>query len=546
MIYAVFLCNKQWEIKIIRQCSPDMAFEEGEFLTSIVSEKLELEHIEEKQYSLELTFPEQKKTLSALITSYKEGNLVVLAHINNNQEFIEFNKMYPEYQEWAKDHLLGLFHNEYYMIQQMNNQLVDAQRMLTRSNRKLEQALKENKEINQKLDEARLVAEHANSLKTSFLANMSHDIRTPMNAIIGLAELMQHNLDNQELLESYIKKLRSSGKYLLDLINDILDFSKIENGSLELKFEPMDIGAQIEQVITIVRPQMTKKKLELSVDGENAKYGYLMGNPIRFRQVLMNVFSNAIKYTPEGGKIRFTIQETEEEEQKRIYRFVIEDSGIGMSQEFLEHIFDPFARAETSVREIQGTGLGMAITKSIVDALNGSIHVSSVLEKGSCFEIILPFESYQGDLTLEKSKDIQEKENGQGEFSLRGKHFLCAEDNELNAEILTAMLEMHGAECTIYENGKLLTEAFENVIPGQYDAVLMDIQMPVMDGYETTKQIRQSNNPLGKSIPIIAMTANAFSEDVQKCLNAGMDAHLAKPVDFGKLEEILKNLVGNR
>ena len=281
------------------------------------------------------------------------------------------------------------------MIQQINNQLTDAKRQLTRSNRKLEQTLRENQEINKKLDYARRAAEQANRSKTEFLANMSHDIRTPMNAIVGLGELMWRNVENPEVLKNYIEKLQSSRQYLLDLINDILDLSKIENGSMELRNEAMDIGAQIEQIITIIRPQINKKNLELTVRGENARYGYLYGDPVRFRQVLMNIFSNAIKYTPNGGKIRFTIGETDIDEQERNYYFVIEDSGMGMSKEFLEHIFDAFSRSEATVGEIQGTGLGMAITKNIVDAMGGKICVESELGKGSRFEIEIPFEVCQ-------------------------------------------------------------------------------------------------------------------------------------------------------
>lgn len=543
MIYAVFLCDKQWKITSIQQCTSELELKEGDYLTNHVSEKLESEYKEDEQHSLELTFKEQKMKMSAIIQFYKEGNLVVLACIHNNQEFLEFGKIYPEYQEWAKNHLRGLYHNEYYLIQQINNQLVDAKRQLMRSNRKLEQALRENQEINQKLDEARILAERASISKTNFLSSMSHDIRTPMNAIVGLTELMQYNLNRPEILENYIKKLRSSSQYLLDLINDILDLSKIESGSLELKMEMMDIGAQIEQVITIIRPQIAKKELELSVDGESARYGYMLGDPVRFRQILMNIFSNAIKYTPEGGKIYFRIHENDIEDQRRNYQFIIEDSGIGMSAEFLEHIFDPFARAETSAREIQGTGLGMAITKNIVDALDGSIHVSSVLGEGSCFEINLPFEVCQEEnmsekLTVEPVYEVKKEKD-----CLEGKRFLCAEDNELNAEILAAMLEIEGAECKIYENGKLLSDAFEVVTPGEYDAILMDVQMPVMNGYETTKKIRTGKNPLGKSIPIIAMTAEAFSEDVQKCLDVGMNAHIAKPVDIEKLKETICELI---
>ena len=520
----------------------------------------------------------------AVIRSYKEGRLVILSKVENSREFQGFNNEYPKYVAWAEDHIYGIFHNEYFMIQQINNQLTDDKRQLTRSNRKLEQTLRENQEINKKLDYARRAAEQANRSKTEFLANMSHDIRTPMNAIVGLGELMWRNVENPEVLKNYIEKLQSSSQYLLDLINDILDLSKIENGSMELRNEAMDIGAQIEQIITIIRPQINKKNLELTVRGENARYGYLYGDPVRFRQVLMNIFSNAIKYTPNGGKIRFTIGETDIDEQERNYYFVIEDSGMGMSKEFLEHIFDAFSRSEATVGEIQGTGLGMAITKNIVDAMGGKICVESELGKGSRFEIEIPFEVCQEEKMLKKPEDrlgniylngsakdgeipnrvslseeilkgesqnkmafydegsVKNKaEQNKGEaFSLSGLHFLCAEDNALNAEILVSMLELEGAGCTVFGNGKLLVEAFEKVRPGEYAAILMDVQMPVMNGYEATKEIRTGRNPLGKTIPIIAMTANAFQEDIERSMKAGMNAHVSKPVDMKRLKDVIR------
>ena len=542
MIYAVFLCDKQWKIKKIKECRPELPLKEGDNLADLVTEA-ELNR-EEEQYSLELTFSGQEITLPAIMHSYREGNLVVLAQVSGNRDFLEFQNVYPEYREWAEDHIYGLFRSEYYMIQQMNNRLVDAQRQLTRSNRKLEHALQENREINKKLDEARKYAEHASNAKTNFLASMSHDIRTPMNAIVGLAELMQHNLDQPDILSGYITKLRSSSQYLLDLINDILDLTKIENGSVELKAEPMDLGAQIEQIVTIIRPQLTKKNLNLSVHGEDATFGYLMGDPVRFRQVLMNVFSNAIKYTPEGGKICFTIRETAGEEQERKYQFIIEDNGMGMSREFLEHIFDPFSRAEAAVKEIQGTGLGMAITKNIVDAMEGTIAVTSALGKGSRFEIILPFAPCEENSVPDKAAGMRDTRTDSGNelTSLKGMRFLCAEDNELNAEILTSLLELEGAECTVYGNGQLIAEAFETVGPGEYDAILMDVQMPVMNGYEATEQIRNSKNPLGRTIPIIAMTANAFREDRERSVQAGMNAHISKPIDMKELCSVMNKV----
>lgn len=537
MIYAVFLCDKQWKIKKVRQCCPELHLQEGELLTNLISEKWDSEQEEEKQFTAELTFLQQKLTIPAIIHSYKEANLVVIVSIHSDQEFLEFGTKYKEYQEWAKDHIFGLFHNEYFMIQQMNNQLVDAKRRLTRSNRQLEAALKENTEINAKLDEARILAERANLSKTRFLANMSHDIRTPMNAIVGLSELMQHHIDNPEVLKAYISKLQSSSQYLLDLINDILDLSKIENSSLELRTEPMNIGSQIEQVVTIIKPQMNEKNQKLSVKCDCIEFGTVFGDPTRFRQVLMNLFSNAVKYTPEGGQICLEIHEIERNSREDTYEIALKDSGIGMSPKFLERIFEPFSREESEVNGIQGTGLGMAITKSLIDAMGGSIRVNSTPGKGSQFYVELPFE-----ICDELCENTQVNTENHKLASLRGMKFLCAEDNALNAEILVAMLEMEGAECVIYENGKSLTEAFETVKSGEYCAILMDVQMPIMNGYETTKAIRNSKNPLGKEIPIIAMTANAFAEDVQRCKEAGMDAHIAKPVDFEKLKKVLHNL----
>ena len=531
MIQAVFLCDTKWKITRIRQCSEELLLHEGDVLSDLILEKEPLQYHTENHYALELTFFGQNLTIPAVIDSFKEGNLVILAQVKDPSELTEFHNEYSSCLDWAKTHLIGLYHDEYFLIQQMNNQLIDAKRSLVRSNRQLEQILEENKKINEQLEKAKVYAEQANSSKTKFLSNMSHDIRTPMNAIVGLAELMQHHLGEPKLLKKYISKLQSSSQYLLDLINDILDLSKIENGSMKLKMEPMNMGEQIEQLITIIRPQITEKKQKLSVQCNLEELGWFNGDPVRFRQVLMNILSNAVKYTPEGGTITFTVQETGKTEQTRNYRFVMEDSGIGMTETFMEHIFEPFSRAESSVGEIQGTGLGMAITKNIVDAMGGTIRVESTPGKGSSFFVELSFEMCQGEHAAKWEEESQ--------ISLQGMNFLCAEDNELNAEILTSILELEGASCVIYENGKALAEAFETVKEGDYDAILMDVQMPVMNGYEATRQIRNSKNPLGRSIPVIAMTANAFSEDARRCIEAGMDAHIAKPVDIALLKQIM-------
>ena len=553
MIYAVFLCDKNWKIRKIRQCNKELPLMEEEFLTDVVSEKEELLNMEEDYCSLDLTFVRTKLTTPAIIRSFKEGNLVILVFIRSNQDFMDFNNVYPEYVEWAKDCMFGLYHDEYYLIQQLNNQLIDAQRSLVQNNVRLEQALKKNEEINEKLEAARLSAEKAmqraekaNRSKTKFLANMSHDIRTPMNAIVGIAGLMEYHLDNPEVLKGYISKLQSSSQYLLDLINDILDLSKIENGSMELRIEPMDLREQIEQIITIIKPQINGKNQRLIVQNEDLEQRYVLGDPVRFRQVLMNIFSNAMKYTPEEGTIRFTVLEEAARENMDAYQFIIEDSGMGMTKGFVEHIFEPFARAEGSVRGIQGTGLGMAITKSIVDAMGGEISVYSEPGRGSQFKVSFSFQQCEtselADGTTAEKMLPDEKKNSQS-VSLKGLRFLCAEDNELNAEILTSMLELAGAGSVVYGDGKQVVDAFSVAAPGEYDGILMDVQMPVMNGYEATRAIRSLSREDAATIPIIAMTANAFQEDIQRSLDAGMNAHITKPLNMEELFGIIGKTV---
>ena len=554
MIYAVFLCDKDWKIRKIRQCNKELLLCEADFLTDLVSEKEALENIEEDYCSLDLTFVRNELTTPAIIRSFKEGNLVILVFIKSNQDFMDFNNVYPEYVDWAKDCLFGLYHDEYYLIQQLNNQLVDAQRILMQNNIKLEQALKRNREMNEKLEAARVSAEKAmrraelaNQSKSSFLANMSHDIRTPMNAIVGIAGLMQYHLNNPEALKGYISKLQSSSQYLLDLINDILDLSKIENGSMELRIEPMNLEEQIEQILTIIKPQITRKNLRLILKKEDLRKRYVLSDPVRFRQVLMNIFSNSVKYTPEGGSIRFTVLEEAGNGEMEKYQFIIEDSGIGMKEEFIAHIFEPFARAEASVKGIQGTGLGMAITKSIVDAMGGDISVYSVPGKGSQFKLSFSFQlcEEQEPALEEKAEDaISEVGENEKAVSLNEMQFLCAEDNELNAEILTSMLELAGAKCEICHDGEQVVDAFAAAAAGEYDAILMDVQMPVMNGYEATRKIRALKRDDAKSIPIIAMTANAFQEDIQRSLKAGMNAHITKPLNMEELFGIIGKVVG--
>lgn len=550
MADAVLLCDQNWRILRIRKAAPEFTFREADDFCSMTAEKDALCEKTEEEYSMFLTFPDWKLKRMALIHSYAEGKLVVLAQVSDVEAFVAFQNELPGHREWAKDHLVGLYHDEYFQIQQINNKLIDAQRCLVRNNRKLELALEENRETTQKLNEARKAAEKARELaqqadrsKTEFLANMSHEIRTPMNAIIGITELMKHHVKEPEMMQSYIQKLQSSGNYLLGLINDILDLSKIENGSMELRKEPMNLEEEIEQIIALIRPQAVRRSQQLNVQTV-IRQNAVTGDAVRLRQMLVNLLSNAVKYTKEGGAVRFLAEELSEKEKNGcVYRFVVEDNGIGMSEDFIRDIFKPFARAEHYVKEIQGTGLGMAITKRIVDAMGGTIQVSSTLGKGSRFEILVPMQPDLGkEATVEQGISGKTDQNASGKKSLKGMKFLCAEDNELNAEILSALLELEGASCMVCENGKVLTEVFEQAGAGDYDAILTDVQMPVMDGYEAVRRIRNGKNPLGRTIPIIAMTANAFSEDIRKSLDAGMNAHISKPVEMKALEKALRNI----
>ena len=373
MIYAVLLCNKEWNIVKIKQNVSGLSLKPGDCLADVVQDADELTENDEKQYSLFLTFRENGMTLSTLVRSFQEGNLIILSHVRSDADFVE----------WVENHLEGFYHSEYFQIQKLNNQLIDSQRALIRSKRNLEMALEENKKINRKISEARQAAEQASRSKTQFLANMSHDIRTPMNAIVGLTKLMQYSLNDPETLDSYIQKLQSSSEYLLGLINDILDLSKIESGSIELKKESMNLRKVAEQIAAIIRPNVLSGGKKFRISEESFCHEHVLGDSIRIRQVLMNLLSNAVKYTPEGGEISLRVEELSSDKKYAKYRFTVEDTGIGMTEEFLQHIFEPFARAEMLEREIQGTGLGMAITKSIVDSMRGTIEVYSTIGKGS-------------------------------------------------------------------------------------------------------------------------------------------------------------------
>ncbi len=531
------------------------------------------------------------------------------------------------------------------------------QKMAVEAERRNSEALEK---LNGELEKAVQEADAASRAKTDFLANMSHDIRTPMNAIVGITSLMEHENGISERLHDYIEKVQLSSRHLLGLINDILDMSRIEAKEVKLNVENVSLAEQIGQIDSIIRAQTNEHHQNFHIRANGIVHEYLICDGVRLRQIVLNLLSNAVKYTPGGGDITLDFTEVScEVPDHAKFIFAVTDNGYGMAQDFVQHIFEPFTRAENSVtNKVQGTGLGMAITKNIVDLMGGEIRVDSEIGRGSRFEVTvtLPIDKKKEymigqdrillisdeerlvrnvkasmsetsvdfcavsteeeaagwlkqkeadvillsgcarnktlketvsllrkvarnatlvfcvdyimdeevqnriaasgvdgivarqfflsnlEMTIARTKTdmLSEKENTS---ILRGMRFLCAEDNDLNAEILQEILHMYHAECTIYPNGEEIVQAFKDVKPGDYDVILMDIQMPKMNGLEATRAIRNGSNPLGKTIPIIAMTANAFSEDVQHCIGAGMDAHIAKPLDIAMLEKTLRGFV---
>ena len=443
--------------------------------------------------------------------------------------------------------ILLLFAGLFYSISRLS--LADQKAEYEKRNNELHlQTMKEMEVVNQKLKKAKNVAtealqtaENANKAKTDFLSNMSHDIRTPMNAIIGITSLIRHDAGNKAKVIEYADKIDISSQHLLGIINDVLDMSKIEAGKTVFKYSDFSILDLVQELDTIFHTQIYEKQQTLTIIKENIQHEWVNGDQVHLIQIFSNLLSNAVKYTQEGGEIQFFVEECETKSSVYAkYRFLVSDNGMGMSADFKDTIFDAFTRAESSItNKIQGTGLGMAITKNLVEAMGGTIDVESELGQGSCFEVLM-------DLKIAEDRTValaaQEETDEQDGNILQGMRFLCAEDNELNAEILTELLKIEGAECTICENGEEILKAFEQSAPGDYDMILMDVQMPVMNGYDATKAIRRSSHELAKKIPIIAMTANAFSEDIQHSLAAGMNAHVSKPVEMKVLEKTIRSI----
>lgn len=424
-------------------------------------------------------------------------------------------------------------------------------------------------ESEQELKHALTQAESANAAKTTFLNSMLHDIRTPMNAIIGFTELASSQLEHPEKVRDYLGKIGMSSEHLLSLINDVLDMSRIESGKVTLQEKPLHLPSLMEDLSTMIRPSLEEKQIDFQMDLQDVQDENVLADQLRLTQILLNLLSNAVKYNRMNGSIRFLLrQEKGGPEGGACYHFIVRDTGIGISENFRQHLFESFSREETAtVSGIQGTGLGLAITKRMVEMMGGTIELTSVEGQGSTFDVCLSFhccaptertsasdtvasEPTTGTADSEQvpasstRRSIEELITAQETGAdLRGKKILLVEDNELNQEIATEILKEAGFLVELAEDGAVAVEKMAAAAPGQYDLILMDIQMPIMNGYEATRQIRAMDSAYCREIPILAMTANAFEEDRTLAIEAGMNGYLTKPIDVEKMMKTIASFL---
>lgn len=457
---------------------------------------------------------------------YKLSTDYMKSHQDSDYTFV--------YQSLREDRGITYYQARISFVKEANDKLV-----VVVSTRNVDDLVKKEREHERLLQEVKIAkSETENKAKTDFLFNMSHDIRTPMNAIMGFTELMRKNIDNKAKLLDYLDKIDSSNKFLLSLINNVLDMARIESGKESLDETTVDSEEFCHSLFDLFSSQMQEKDVTF-VHKLDIKSKRIIGDPTKLRQIVVNVLSNALKYTPSGGQVTMTITEMPSERpQNVVHKIVIEDTGIGMSKQFLPHLFDEFSRERTStISKIQGTGLGMPIVKRLVMLMNGTIEVESKLGKGTRFTITIPFR-----ISTEKHT-VGEVTPEQISRKLSGKRILLAEDNDLNAEIACSILQEEGFVVDRAEDGIVCVDMLSKSAPGYYDLILMDIQMPNMNGYKATRVIRNLEDPVKANIPIVAMTANAFEEDKKNALNAGMNAHLAKPIDLASLNHTLLTIM---
>ncbi len=381
-------------------------------------------------------------------------------------------------------------------------------------------------EYQEKLQKAAVAANAANRAKSTFLFNMSHDIRTPLNGIMGLLKIDKDHFEDRELVRANHDKMLVAADHLLSLINDVLEVSKLEDGNIELAHQPMSLADVSQEVGTIIGERTAEAGIRFEFQAQELPVVWVYGSPLHLRQIFLNIYGNCIKYNREGGSVTTQVQCLGAAHGRVTYRWTISDTGVGMSQEFLKRIFEPFAQERADARSVyQGTGLGMTIVRGLVEKMNGTIEVTSREGVGSTFVITLPFE-----IAPEQQPERPDESAAEEAKSIRGLCLLLVEDNDLNAEIAQTMLEDEGAQVTVAENGKRAVERFQSSLPGTFDAILMDVMMPVMDGLTATRAIRALDRPDAATVPILAMTANAFKENAEKCFAAGMNAHLTKPL----------------
>ncbi len=399
------------------------------------------------------------------------------------------------------------------------------------------------------LMEAYKAAKHANEAKSDFLSRMSHDIRTPMNAIMGMTTIAQMHLDDKKKVDDCLRKIELASSHLLGLLNEVLDMSKIESGNFELSYDNFDIVKTMYNLVEMSRAVADKHHHQVEFDLEQVEHRVVVADSRRLEQVFTNLFGNAVKYTPDYGRIKVTLREKlSKDERYGCYEIIFEDNGIGITPEYMENIFEPFSRAEdTRINKIEGTGLGLSISKSIVAMMNGTIQVESEVNKGSKFTVTIFLKLAEGSY---EEKRINDRKTGNNNLYERnkglysGKNVLLVEDNERNAEVASELIGITGANVETADNGKAAVDKFASGEPGYYGIIFMDIQMPVMNGYDATKNIRKLERADAGTVPIIAMTANAFMEDVEAAQTAGMNEHIAKPLEFDKLTGILKKWLG--